>query len=125
MVIGNDTGLVISEDTVRGPDLMLIDEKLALSQLNKRHSRRIPLLCVEILSPSNRAAEIAMKVNQYLGLGVKLVWLIDQDSLSVRVFRSNELPKELDETDTLTGNGVLPDFSIPVADLFRLPGMAE
>jgi hypothetical protein len=31
-------------------------------------------------------------------------------------------PLVFDETDELTGNGVLPDFACKVADLFTLPG---
>ena len=122
MVMGSDAGLVINEEVVLAPDVMLVDETIAFKDANPRHCRRVPLLCVEILSPSNRMTEMMRKVNQYHRLGVKLVWLIDPDERSIHVFRSDELPKLLDDTDTLSGNGVLVDFSCPVADLFRLPG---
>lgn len=122
MVMGSDAGLVINEEVVLAPDVMLVDETIAFKDANPGHCRRVPLLCVEILSPSKRMTEMMRKVNQYHRLGVKLVWLIDPDERSIHVFRSDELPKLLDDTDTLSGNGVLVDFSCPVADLFLLPG---
>lgn len=124
-VVGNDAGLVISDNTVLGPDLMLFDETIAPKDLSPRHSRRVPLLCVEVLSPSNRMTQMMRKVTRYFERGVRLVWLVDPDERSVHVFRTDELPKLLDDTETLTGNGVLPDFSCLVADLFRLPGAAN
>ena len=54
--------------------------------------------------------------------GVALVWLADPEDRSVTIHRPNEFPKVLDETDELTGDGVLPDFRCRVADLFTLPG---
>src|SRR5262245_6247865 len=42
----NDTGLLVEEnpDTVRGSDLMLFTESLALDQLSRKYTRRIPQL---------------------------------------------------------------------------------
>lgn len=36
-----------------------------------------PLLCIEILSPSDRLAEMQERVDDYLAFGVKHVWLIN------------------------------------------------
>jgi hypothetical protein len=36
----------------------------------------------------------------------------------------NEFHRVLDETEELTGNGVLPDFVCRVTDLFTLPGQS-
>ena len=120
-LLTNDTGLVISDDTLRGPDIMLFDIDLPPEALEARFCELAPVLCVEVISPTNRPIDIARKINQYLARGVRLVWLADPEERSVHVFQANELPKLLDETDTLTGNGILPGFSSPVADLFRRP----
>jgi Uma2 family endonuclease len=122
-VIGNDAGLIVEEspDTVRGPDVMLFSETRSLEQLNPGFSRNIPQLIVEILSPSDRAGQISLRIGQYLARGVPLVWLVDPEDRTVTVYRPKELPRVLDEQDELSGNGVLPDFSLKVADLFRLP----
>ena len=120
-----DAALRITDDTIRGPDAMLFDRELTGEELAARAAEVVPVLCVEILSPSNRQDEMADKIDQYLGRGVKLVWVLDPDARTVRVIRPDELEKTLDETDTLTGNGVLPDFSCPVIDLFRRPRAAN
>jgi Uma2 family endonuclease len=65
------------------------------------------------------------RVEQYLRRGVQLVWVIEPDERIVYVYRPNEFHKILDETEELTGNGVLPDFSCRVADLFALPGQLQ
>ena len=125
MVLGSDAGLVINNEIVLAPDVMLIDETIAFKDANPKHCQRVPSLCVEILSPSNRMTQMIRKVNSYHRLGVKIVWLIDPEERSVHVYQADELSKLLDDTETLTGNGILPDFSCPVADLFRLPGTAS
>jgi Uma2 family endonuclease len=40
---------------------------------------RAPDLCVGIVSPSNRAAEMAEKVALYLDAGAREVWLVEED----------------------------------------------
>ena len=49
-------------------------------------------------------------------------WLIDPDDRTVTVFKPDELNHTADESDELTGNGVLPGFSCRVSDFFTLPG---
>jgi Uma2 family endonuclease len=49
---------------------------------------------------------------------VRLVWLIDPETLTVTVFRQDAAPKSIGEGDTLDGGDVLPGFSVPVAEIF-------
>lgn len=124
-VATNDTGLVVGEepDSVRGPDVVLFAESVPLEQLSRKHSRRIPRLVVEVVSPNDKPNKITQRVGEYLRRGVPLVWIVDPADRTVGVHRMNELPKTLDNGDTLTGEEVLPDLQIPVADLFKLPGV--
>jgi Uma2 family endonuclease len=61
------------------------------------------------------------RVQQYLGRGVPLVWIIEPEVSAVQVFRPHEFPKVLDDADELTGNGILPDFHCRVSDFFTIP----
>lgn len=123
-LLTNDCGLVVRRkpDTVRGPDVMVSLDNLRLDQARRGHSERVPALIIEVVSPSDREKDINRRVRQYLDGGVPLVWVVYPQTRLVNVCRPNEFPKTLDETDELTGNGVLPDFSCSVRDLFGLPG---
>lgn len=120
-VAGNDTGLLVAHDpdTVRGPDVMLFSHTPGPDQVPIRFVEDTPALTVEVLSPTDNWTRMQRKVNQYLLRGVGLVWVIDPDMRAVTVFRRGEMPQVLTEQDDLTGNGVLPDLRLPVAELFR------
>jgi Uma2 family endonuclease len=123
-MLTNDGGLIVrrNPDTVRGPDAMVFLDDLTLTNARLGHCERIPSLVVEVRSPSDRDGKIIRRVEQYHRRGIPLVWVIDFEDLLVTAYRPNEFPKVLDETESLTGNGVLPDFSCKVAELFALPG---
>lgn len=125
-LLTNDCGLVVRRrpDTVRGPDVMLSLESLQLDQATRGHKDDLPALVVEVISPSDKEKATNRRVRQYLERGVPLVWVIYPETRLVNVCRPNEFPKTLDETDELTGNGVLPDFACPVRDLFTPPGLS-
>ena len=120
----NDSGLIVrrNPDTVRGPDVMVFLDAVQLDDIPRRPSEDIPALVVEVLSPSDSQTRTLLRVRQYHTRGIPAVWIVDPEERTVHVYSPNEFPKVLDETETLTGNGVLPDFSCKVADLFALPG---
>lgn len=122
----NDSGLIVrrNPDTVRGPDVMVFLAAVQLDDIPRQPTEDVPELVVEVLSPSDTQTRTLLRVQQYHTRGVPLVWVIDPEERTVHVYRPREFPKVLDESDTLTGNGVLPDFSCKVAELFALPGTA-
>jgi Uma2 family endonuclease len=123
-LLTNDCGLIVrrNPDTVRGPDVMLFLDNLTLDRARPGHTDRVPNLIAEVLSPSDSQTRTLRRIGQYHARGVQLVWVIAPEERTVTAYRPNEFPKLLDEQDELTGNGVLPDFSCRVADLFTLPG---
>jgi len=125
-LLTNDCGLIVrrSPDTVRGPDVILFLESRTLDQANRGHVDRVPTLVVEVFSPSDRPGKLNRRIDQYHRRGIPLVWVIYPEERIVNVCRPNEFPKVLDDTDELTGNGVLPDFSCKVSEFFTLPGQA-
>jgi Uma2 family endonuclease len=77
-----------------------------------------PDLAVESVSPNDTYEEVEVKVNEYLGAGVRLVWVISPTTKTILVRRPNKTCAVLDINDTLTGEDVLPGFTCPVAELF-------
>jgi Uma2 family endonuclease len=78
-----------------------------------------PDLAVEILSINNTEAEIARKLREYFQSGCKLVWIVDPDPKTVRVYTSPRKSVLLVEEDTLEGGRVLPGFSLSIRKWFE------
>lgn len=78
----------------------------------------IPTLAVEILSPSDKEEETNAKVDEYLGTGVPLVWLVDPHLRTVLVLRPGAVPEMFNLSQELSGEPHLPGFRVPVAQVF-------
>ncbi|MDF3042388.1 MAG: hypothetical protein K0Q71_5094, partial [Thermomicrobiales bacterium] len=50
--------------------------------------------------------------------GVRLIWLVDPDALTVTVIAAGQATNVLHVGDILDGGDVLPGFSVPVAEIF-------
>ncbi len=79
----------------------------------------VPKLAVEVLSLSDKTAEVRDKVLEYLAAGVELVWVVDPYFHTVTVHRPAGRPEMFNDEETLTGGAALPGLEIAVADLFR------
>jgi Uma2 family endonuclease len=79
----------------------------------------VPDLAVEVISPSNRAADVMKKVGDYFRTGVRLVWVVYTTEQLVYVYRSATEVRILQASDDLDGGDVLPGFRRPVKDLFE------
>lgn len=123
-VCTNDTGILLERDpdTVRGPEVMLFDERRRLADLSPKISEGIPKLVVEVLSPTDRPNQTIMRLRQYLDRGIPLVWLVDPESRTVTVHRPGQLPDLVKGDGELIGGEVLPGLRLRAADLFTLPG---
>jgi Uma2 family endonuclease len=80
-----------------------------------------PVLVVEVASTNERRESMADRVEAYLDWGVTCVWVIDPVTRHVHQFHGTGNGLTLKEPQVVTGQSVLPGFSIPVSDLFKLP----
>ncbi len=71
-----------------------------------------------MLSPDQPARPFAAKIRFYLCHGVRLVWVVDPEGRTVRVFTPDADEHLLVPGDTLDGGDVLPGFRLPVAAIF-------
>ena len=119
-----ETGFVLYENppTVRAPDVAFVSKaRLPAPEDSVRFGHLAPDLAVEIVSPSNTAAEILDKVADYLAAGSRLVWVVEPAGGRVTVYRSRNEIQLLQADDMLDGYDVLPGFSVPVAEIFARP----
>jgi Uma2 family endonuclease len=121
-VVLTQVGFLLSRhpDTIRAPDVAFVRrDRFDANEATRTFFRGAPDLAIEILSPSNRPGEIHAKVADYLAAGSKLVWVIDPAHDLVSAYRSLLAPRRLESSDLLSGEDVLPGFSISVAALFE------
>ena len=109
-------------DRVRKPDVSYIAPgRLAAERLPIGHCELVPDLAVEVISPNDLYSEVEDKVDEYLRAGVRLVWVIDPRTDSIRVHRLNGTVRDLGQADELDGEDVAPGFHCPVRELFAVP----
>jgi Uma2 family endonuclease len=79
----------------------------------------VPDLAVEIVSRTNLAEEMDSKVQDYFQAGVRLVWVFYPDAGRVYVYQSPTQVSILERIDTLDGGEILPDFRLPIVQLYE------
>ena len=82
----------------------------------------VPDLAVEVLSASNTEAEMQRKRAEYFAAGVRLLWIVDAKTRTVRVYTGAEDFAVLGEEKVLDGGMVLPGFTLPLKELFAEVG---
>jgi Uma2 family endonuclease len=105
-------------DTVRRPDVSFLTHARAKGVRDWEIPYLAPDLAVEVLSPSNRAGEMATKIAEYFANGTRLVWLADPKKRTVAVHAPDALPYILGNGEFLDGGDVLPGFRVAVNRLF-------
>jgi Uma2 family endonuclease len=121
-VVSGEVGVFTQRnpDTVRGVDVAYIsNERLAQRKRRQGFLEVAPELIVEIMSPDDRWSEVKQKLKEYFAIGVKLVWVLDPGDRTVYAYRSLTDVREFTESDTLTGDDILPGFAVLVAELFE------
>jgi Uma2 family endonuclease len=119
----SESGVVTERDpdSVRGPDISYYSAARLPERPTSVYPDVVPDLVVEVLSPSDRPGKIREKVIEYLASGVKIVWLVDPDEQCVTVHHTADEGKVLFANATLTGEDVLPGFSVLVSRFFEDP----
>lgn len=119
----SETGFVLADDppAVRKPDVAFVRyDRLPEGRDRNRFVRGAPDFVVEVISPNDRPGAVLAKVMMWLDAGVHLVWLVDPDRKTVTVFTPRSQPRTHTIGQTLDGGDVLPGFTLPVRDIFRV-----
>ncbi len=108
-------------DTTVGIDVAYISAALAdQTPWNAKVIDGVPVLAVEVLSPSDSAEEVAETVEEYLAAGVALVWIINPFFRTVSVHRPGAAPETFNVDQELTAEPHLPGFRVAVAEIFKM-----
>ncbi len=120
-VLGGEAGCRLRRhpDTTVGIDVVYIGPELAQQEpVDTTLIDGVPVLAVEILSPSDKQEEIDEKVDGYLRAGVRLVWVVDPHDQTVTIYQASVPPSLVNVTQELSGEPCLPGFRVPVAQIF-------
>jgi Uma2 family endonuclease len=120
-VVGGEAGVRLrrNPDTTVGVDVAYVGPEVATRQgENTTLIDGVPVLVVEIRSPSDTDAEVNEKLDTYLEAGVAVIWEVSPHRRTVLVHRPGREPELFTLSQELTGDPELPGFRVPVAQIF-------
>ncbi len=119
MLFAAETGFLLSRDpdTVRAPDVAFVSaDRPPLPE--RGYYPGAPDVVVEVLSPDDRPGYVRDRIEMWLAAGATLVWEVDPAERTVTVHQRGRGARTLTEADTLSGGPVLPDFELPLRNVF-------
>jgi Uma2 family endonuclease len=127
-IAGADCGYQCFRDDpnkLRKPDVSFIRAgRLPNNRPPKGHTKIAPDLAVEVLSPGDLVSEVDEKIEDYLGAGVKLIWVVSPETKKVRIHRPTGAAagpiSVLSDSETISGEDVLPGFGCRVGEFFEI-----
>jgi Uma2 family endonuclease len=119
-VYAAETGFKIESgpDTVRAPDVAFVSSRRLPESDPRGYPQWAPDLAVEVLAHDDRPGDTLEKVSQWLKAGVQVVWLIDCERRTGRIYRADGTESLLGPEGQLEGESVLPGFACALAELF-------
>jgi Uma2 family endonuclease len=119
-VCGSSLGCWMVSENLLSPDISFIRrDRLPVTKAEgDRFFRGAPDIVVEIQSPWDRESRLHEKAEDYFLSGARLLWVVDPEDKTIRVYRSPSAPSLLTENDVLDGEDVLPGFRLPLSELF-------
>ncbi len=121
----SSTEFILPNGARRSPDVSWIKLE-RWNQLTQKQKDGFPPIApdfvIELVSPSDlknqRYEDLQAKMRSYLDNGVKLGWLIEPEARKVEIYRFNHPVAILDNPSTLSGEEVLPGFSLLLTPIF-------
>jgi Uma2 family endonuclease len=106
-------------DSVRAPDAAFTSYARLGREDDDNHYLQVPPeLVFEVLSPTDRAADVLEKASEYLRFGVTVVCLVDPRKMTIQLHTTDGPPTTLGAHDTFEVPAILPGFRCQVADFF-------
>ena len=117
----SSSGFTLANGSMRAPDASWIlkerwesvpeDDKLRFSHI-------APDFIAELRSPSDSVAMLQAKMVEYIENGVRLGWLLDPFVRQVHVYRLGQAVEILDDPETISGDPVLPGFTLNLQEIW-------
>ncbi|WP_375447103.1 Uma2 family endonuclease [uncultured Fibrella sp.] len=119
-VTDSNGGFTLPDNSVRAPDVAWISRErwASVPDADKDKFAHIcPDFVIELMSDTDEKYTLPAKMEKYLQNGVRLGWQIDPFSQQTTVYRPEKAPQVIPFDETLSGEDVLPNFSLRLSDL--------
>ncbi len=110
---------VLAPKTAPVPDAAFVTAERMVGIDRSKPFNGPPDLAIEIMSPTDKWSEVIKKVRLYQRYQVTLIWVVDPFDMTVFVYRLNPPLRSLLADEELSGEDVLPGFTLPVQALFE------
>lgn len=123
-VVAGDAGLRVRPHTLLAADVAVLRPGQASAIRRRKVAVGVPLLAVEVMSPSDSAERTSVKVSAYLSAEVPLLWLVNPLLQQVQAFQGERVTVVTRDGE-LAGGDVLPGLALPLAALFPAPARRQ
>lgn len=106
------------QGTMRRPDVALVWVERLPQGLSDEELHVAPDLVVEVVSPTNRYTDLLGRVDEYLGAGVPIVWVVEPERRLLHVYRRDGSVALLRSGDAIRGEALLPDLDLNISHFF-------
>lgn len=122
VVGGSEVGFQLpqlSKKQVRKPDVAFVARgRFPDDRLPRGDAQLAPDLAAETISPNDGCEDMEERITDLLLAGVRLVWVLYPSTKTAYVLRADKSAARLTESDSLSGEDIVPGFSLPLASLF-------
>ncbi|HVN85367.1 MAG TPA: Uma2 family endonuclease [Candidatus Binatia bacterium] len=118
----SSAGFLLPNRAVRSPDAAWVKRE-RLASLSREQRRKFIPLCpdfvIEIRSPTDSLSTLQEKMQEYLGNGAQLGWLIDPEQRRVYVYRPQVPAEVLERPHSLAATPLLPSFVLDLHEAWN------
>ena len=116
----SNTGFRLANSAVRSPDAAFVAKDRLPPEWDQGEDRFLDLapdLAIEIRSKTDSLSQLQAKMQEYIANGARLGWLIDPQNQQAFVYHSDLSITQYPATAILSGEDVVPGFTLPLKSL--------
>jgi Uma2 family endonuclease len=116
----SSTGFKFPNGAVRSPDAAFVSKEQLPQGWDQREDEFLnlaPDFVIEIRSKHDSLSNLQEKMQEYIEQGVQLGWLIDRQHRCAYIYRADGTVTQCPETAILSGETVVPGFTLAIAPL--------
>ena len=121
IVFDSSGGFKLPNGSDRSPDASWILKERWDSLTPQQRAKFAPIcpdFVIELMSPSDSLKATQAKMQEYQDNGTRLGWLINRKDREVEVYRVRKIKEVLQNPSSLSGEDVLPEFVLILAEIW-------